>query len=142
MIPNCTALSELHADARLSRYPDPVSNRQRTFVLGLLLAVLVFAVSALPTQTKHVLHTQGVLHPWLHLCAFAVLAFLLLSSTRSDLMRVLFIVALLAFGYATEANESRKNGWAVETKDVQNDSIGVLLGAVAGLLCFPKNNPS
>ncbi len=116
-----------------------MSKRAVSLLAAVLLALLIFAISALPTQTKHALHTQGVLHPWLHVFGFATLAFVLFNSTRSDLTRVLFIVALLAFGYATEANESRKNGWAVETKDVRSDAGGVLLGAIVGLLRFPEN---
>ena len=115
-----------------------MSRRVILLVVALLFGLAVFAISALPTQTKHALHFQGALHPWLHVLSFAVLAFLLLSSTRSDLVRVLFILLLLGFGYATEANESRKDGWAIETKDVRSDAIGVLLGAVAGLLLSPK----
>ena len=106
---------------------------------AILLALVICATSALPTQTKHALHTQGALHPWLHVLGFATLAVLLLSSTRSDPMRVLFIVSLLALGYGTEAFEGRRNGWGVEVKDVRSDSIGVIGGAVLGLLLLPKN---
>ena len=116
-----------------------MSTRRFALALGFLLALLIFATSLLPTQTKHALHTQGALHPWLHVLGFATLALLLLSSTRSDPARVLFILSLLAFGYGTEAFEGRRNGWGVEVKDVRSDSIGVLGGAVLGLLLFPKN---
>lgn len=108
-------------------------------ILALCLTLLIAVTSALPTATKHALHTQGALHPWLHLAGFALLAFLLLSSTRSDLIRVVFVLALLGLGYATEAYESRKDGWPIEAKDVRTDTIGVLVGTIAGLLRFPKN---
>lgn len=124
---------------RAHGYAWTVSTRRLAFASGLLLALVMFATSLLSTQTKHALHTQGALHPWLHVLGFAALAALLLSSTRSDPMRVLCILSLLAFGYSTEAVEGRRNGWGVEVKDVRSDSIGVLSGAVLGLILSPKN---
>ena len=94
----------------------------------MLLAVAIFAVSALSTQTKHALHTQGVLHPWRHLGGFATLTFLLLSGTRSIPLRGVFLTGVLLLAYGTEARESRKDGWPIEQKDVQTDALGVALG--------------
>lgn len=116
-----------------------MSRRSLPLLLALLLVCAIAGTSALPTATKHALHTQGALHPWLHLLGFATLAFLLLSSTRSDKVRVIFVVVLLLFGYATEAFESHRDTWPVEVNDVETDCLGVLIGAVAGMIRSPKN---
>lgn len=108
--------------------------RPASLVLALLLVLGIFGISALPTETKHALHTQGALHPWLHLCGFGLLAFLLLGATQSNLLRLAFLAALLAFGYGTEARESRKDGWPIEQKDVRTDVTGTLFGAALTLL--------
>ncbi len=116
-----------------------MSRRGISLGLALVLLVGMAATAALPTAAKHALHTQGRLHLWLHLLGFAALTFLLLSSTRRDLVRVIFIAAVLLFAYATEAFESHRDTWPIETYDVRTDCVGVLLGAVVGLVVFPKN---
>lgn len=97
-------------------------------ILGILLAALIFGTSALPTETKFALHTQGPLHPWLHIGSFALLALLLVSAVRPIALRFALVAGLLLFGYGTELRESRKDGWPVEQRDVQLDTIGTLLG--------------
>ena len=83
---------------------------------------------------KHALHLQGPLHPWLHFLGFAALAALLLSAIRSAGLQVITVAVLLLFGYATEAGESRKDGWPIERRDVRTDAAGVLLGAAVAFL--------
>jgi hypothetical protein len=111
-----------------------VTARNRFLLLALVAAVLIAAFASLPTATKHALHLQGALHPWLHLFGFAVLAFLLLAKVRRPAVRVLLCIALLSFGYATEAGESRADGWPIEKSDVRIDASGVLLGSVCATL--------
>ena len=105
-----------------------------TLLLAVLLAVLIFVIAALPTATKHHLGIQGALHPYLHLLAFASIALLLLRSTRSIPLRIVFAGALILFGYATEAYESHKDGWPIEQRDVRTDAAGVLLASLLSLL--------
>ncbi|HLI77638.1 MAG TPA: hypothetical protein VKV02_11875 [Acidobacteriaceae bacterium] len=118
-----------------------MSSRAITILLACALTLSILAVSALPTATKHALHTQGALHPWLHLIGFALLAFLFLSVTRSIPLRLVFLAALLLFGYGTEARESRKDGWPIEQKDVYTDGLGVLLGATLSFLPRRQHSP-
>ena len=101
--------------------------------MALLLATGIFVTCTLPTETKHALHTQGSLHPWIHILTFAVLAWLLIGSLRSNTLRVLAVVALLFLGYLTEARESRWNHWPIEVNDLRTDAAGVLLGTVLGI---------
>ncbi len=120
-------------------YPEGVNKRILALVLGLLLAGVMAYTSTLSAQHKHALHTQGILHPWLHFLGFGVLAFLLTRSTRSQALRILFFALLLFFGWATEEHEGYRNGWAIEWKDVHTDEIGVTLGFVLALL--PARQP-
>ncbi len=106
----------------------------RLMVAAMLLALVIFGISALPTQTKHAMHIQGQLHPWLHVLGFALLAFLLLSAARTLSVRLVLFACLLLFGYFTEARESRKDGWPIEQRDVKIDVAGTVLGSVAALL--------
>lgn len=96
--------------------------------LSLFLAIAV--ISSLPTQDKFVLHTQGRLHPWLHVLAFGVLTFALVSSVKSSSLRVVIVMLMLTFGWGTEFVEHLRDKWPVETRDVLLDGVGVLLGAV------------
>ncbi|MBE7158074.1 MAG: VanZ family protein [Rhodospirillales bacterium] len=111
-----------------------MSKRLLTFVFGLLVAVAMAYTSTLSTQHKHALHTQGILHPWLHFFGFALLAFLLIRATRSQVLRIVLFAALLFFGWATEEHEGHRNGWPIEWKDVHTDEIGVALGFVLALI--------
>jgi hypothetical protein len=120
----------------------PVSSRALLLVLGVLLAVGAYATSTLPTETKHALHTQGALHPWIHVTVFAVLAVLFLKATRSLPLKVLLALGLFMFGYATEARESKKDGWPIEQRDVHTDTAGVLLGSALSFLRPPRSKSS
>jgi hypothetical protein len=110
-------------------YPEGVRLRSLFLVAGLLLALGMFAASGLPTQVKFHLHTQGALHPWLHLLGFALLAALWSAAVPRPFPRLLGCAALLLFGYGTEVHESHLDGWPVEQRDVLIDAAGVLLGA-------------
>ena len=120
-------------------YPKTVTTRP-TLLLAILLTLAIFTLAALPTATKHALHIQGSLHPYLHLFAFTLLAYLLLRSTNALPLKLTFAAALILFGYATEAYESHKDGWPIEQKDVQTDTAGVLLGSALSLL--PRRKPA
>lgn len=115
-------------------YPEAVTSRTRFLLSALLLSVVMALVSALPTGTKHALHTQGFLHPWLHVAGFALLAYLLLGAVRFKSVRLLLVAALVLFAYGTEAGESRADGWPIERKDVEIDLAGIALGSVSALL--------
>lgn len=106
--------------------------RRWTFLTAVLLLLAVAALSLLPTQDKFALHTQGRLHPWLHVLAFAVLTFLLLRAVRSPGWRLLVVTGMVAFGYGTEFAEQLLDTWPVEQTDVLLDGAGVLLGAAVG----------
>ena len=126
---------------RPALYPEGVNKRALVFTMGLLLAITIGYTSTLSTHHKHALHTQGVLHPWLHFGGFALVSFLLISATRSQVLRVLLFGLLLFFGWATEAHESGRNGWPIEVKDVHTDAIGVGLGFVLALIASPSRLP-
>ncbi len=119
-----------------------MSPRATTILLVILLTLTISAISALPTATKHALHLQGQLHPYLHLLAFTLLTFLVLRFTRSLPLKLTFAAALILFGYATEAYESHKDGWPIEQKDVRTDATGVLLGSLLTLLPRRKPRPT
>lgn len=116
-----------------------MNSRHVVGVLALLLALGIFAISALPTETKHAMHIQGALHPWVHLLSFGLLAGLFMRSTRNLAVRCLLIAALLGFAYLTEARESHKDGWPIEKGDVQTDALGVAGGSVLGLLLTSRH---
>ena len=85
-------------------------------------------MSILPPETKFALHTQGVLHPWLHLAAFAVLALLLVLGAPSPKLRVLLSLVVVLFGLGTEIAEHFVNDTPLETSDVFADTVGATLG--------------
>ena len=97
------------------------------------LFAVIAGVSALPTRYKFALHTQGLLHPWLHVFAFGTLTFLLVSGTRSPSLRVVITLLMLTFGWGTEYVEHLRDSWPVESKDVFFDAVGILLGAAVAL---------
>ena len=101
--------------------------------LAAVAGLLIFALSAAPGSVKHALHTQGHLHPWLHLLSFALLAYLLLNATRSLPLKALLAAALYLFGFATEARESHHDGWPIERRDVLTDTAGIVLGFTLSL---------
>ena len=103
-------------------------------LFALLLFLGIAVVASLPTQDKFALHTQGPLHPWFHLLAFGTLTFVLLTTVRSPLARVLVVILMLTFGWGTEFVEHLRDSWPVETGDVLLDSAGVVAGAVAAML--------
>ncbi|MGI4827871.1 MAG: hypothetical protein ACRYFU_06745 [Janthinobacterium lividum] len=109
------------------------TKRSRFLLLAFALFVTVAATSLLPTQDKHRLHTQGLLHPWLHIGAFCVLTFLLFSGVRSPLARVVIFLAMLAFGWGSEFAEHLNDQWPIESRDVLLDSAGTSLGAILGV---------
>ena len=118
-----------------------MSNRA-LLTTALLLALVIGCASVMPPELKQSLHTQGPLHPWLHLLSFAALAFLLLRTTRSLVLRVILAVALYLFGFATEARESHNDGWPIERRDVLTDTAGVVLGSLLTLATRRKLTPS
>jgi hypothetical protein len=108
-------------------------------VCALLLMLAVAGLSALPTQDKFALHTQGRLHPWLHLLTFAVLTGLLVFAVRSSGLRMLVVLVMIGFGYGTEFLEHLLDTWPVESTDVLLDAAGVLLGTAVGALSRTSN---
>ena len=114
-------------------------NRRTARGLACLLLLTITALCLLPTGVKHALHTQGSLHPWLHLIAFASLSFLCVRALPAPGFRLFILLAMVAFGWGTEFAESLRDGWPVETRDVLTDTAAVLLGWLAASL-FPTHD--
>lgn len=91
----------------------------------------------LPAGEKSALHFQGILHPYLHLAAFACLAALAMSTVRASHHRLVLFLGILVFGWATEFIEHLLGGFPVELADVFADSVGVVLGSLLVLLRNP-----
>lgn len=108
--------------------------RSRLFFLASVLFVGVAAISLLPTDEKYRLHTQGFLHPWLHVGAFSLLTWLFVSSVRSSGARIFVVVAMFAFGWGSEYAEHLNDQWPIESRDVVLDSVGTSLGALLGVV--------
>ncbi len=104
----------------------------------LLFALIILAISVLPAADKVALHTQGTLHPWLHLAAFALLGSSAQLSARSHRTKLLLLLAIFAFGWSTEFLEHLRDGWPVESSDVLLDGAGAILGSLAALLSRTK----
>ena len=133
MKPAATAGFPLPVPSTLSQSMlDPVMGRRGALRMAAVLALAIAGFSLLPTEDKFALHTQGNLHPWLHVGAFAVLAVLLMLGVRSGLVRIIVFLALLALGWGTEFIEHLRDGWPVEGGDVLLDAAGVVLGSMLG----------
>ena len=100
----------------------------------LILAILgVIAASLLPDEDKAALHTQGVLHPWMHLVAFGLVAFLAMASTRSPRGRLILLIGVLVVGWGTEYAEHLMHSSPFEAMDFFADTAGVALGSMLSL---------
>ena len=100
----------------------------------LILAILgIIAASLLPDQDKAALHTQGLLHPWMHLVAFGVAAFLAMASARSQRVRLGLLVGILVVGWGTEYAEHLMHSSPFEAMDLFADSAGAILGSMLSL---------
>ena len=106
-------------------------------VWAFCLFVAIAGVSSLPTRYKFELHTQGVLHPWMHVVAFGLLTFLLTSGFRSPFVRAAVFLFMLGFGWGSEYVEHLRDSWPVESRDVLFDAVGTLLGAISAMF-WPK----
>jgi ornithine carbamoyltransferase len=121
---------------------QPRSRRQKIVLcLGLTLAVVAFVLSLLlPSDVKFRLHTQGALHPWLHLAVFSALGALVMLSTSTTRTRVSFLAGAMFLGLSIEYAEAARFHSAFEPYDVMTDTCGVLLGALVGWLITRKRS--
>ena len=109
------------------------ANDSRRLPAGLLTTfagALVAGLSFVPPAIKHALHTQGELHLWYHVLAFAALAFLFLSRASGPRARFLLPFAALAVGWGTEFAQAAVYHYSVERPDLAADAMGVLLGVL------------
>ena len=102
--------------------------RRSTLLAAGVFAVLVGAACLLPTEAKFHLHTQGALHPWIHLIVFGTLAALCTLAAPQGRRQILLLIANLLFAWGTEWVESLRDGWPVERHDVLLDSVGIVVG--------------
>jgi VanZ family protein len=100
----------------------------------LTLAIAAFGLSLLPESAKRMLHTNGPIHPWLHLGLFTTLGVLAMLSSRSSRVRLPLLLSAALLGLAIEYSEAMRFHAAVEVNDVVVDACGVLLGGVLGWL--------
>lgn len=91
-------------------------------------------MSVLPPEAKFALHTQGVLHPWLHLGSFIIVGFLLMAGAPSSKVRTFAFVGLLLFSFGTEVLEHVMNTTPLEASDVFADVVGTVLGLLTASL--------
>lgn len=94
----------------------------------------VLILSFLPYRQKHRLHTEGALHAWGHLLAFAVLMFFAARSAGSWRRRVWLVLAVLLLGAGVEWVEHLIFGAPLEWMDIGLDAAGVALGVGAAWL--------
>ena len=98
------------------------------------------AVSFLPGNDKHRLHTSGRYHSWGHLLAFSVVAFVVARTTHSRSARVLLFAGSLVFGLAIEYGEHKIFGNSLEWKDVLVDGLGVVCGTLLAIVTQPQQD--
>ena len=115
---------------RMLRYAKHVVKRRTLIAFALTSLILIASLSMLPQRYKSDLHTQGALHPWLHLFAFSLVAALLMAAVRTRASRGALFIGLLVFGLGTEVTEQFMTHSKVEMSDVLADSLGVVLGTV------------
>ncbi len=121
---------------------QPRSRRQKIVLcLGLTLAVAAFALSLLlPSDVKFRLHTQGALHPWLHLAIFSMLSAMAMLSSSRTRVRIFFLAGAMLLGLLIEYIEAIRFHSAFEFYDVATDTYGVLIGALVGWLLTRKKS--
>lgn len=110
-----------------------MGNRSRILRYGLLAFPVIALASLLPTGVKSALHTQGVVHPWLHLAVFGLVGFMLMLGTQSPKIRIVLFVATISFGWATELLEHFINSSPLESSDIFADTVGAFLGLLAAV---------
>jgi hypothetical protein len=98
------------------------------------------AVSFLPGNDKHRLHTSGRYHSWGHLLAFSVVAFVVARTTHSRSARILLFAGSLVLGLAIEYGEHKVYGNSLEWKDVLVDGLGVVCGTLLAIVTQPQQD--
>lgn len=101
-------------------------------VLAVLATVAVFYGATLPEQSRAVLHSRGVLHPYYHLGIFGGIALLAALSTRSTVARVVLCCAVALLGCVTEIMEWYLYGNLLEWTDILLDAMGAVSGTMLG----------
>jgi hypothetical protein len=74
------------------------------------------------------------LHVWYHVGLFAVLALLAIYISRRMSTRLVWLLAFLLLGPGMEYAEAARFNAAIEWNDVATDTVGVVLGGLAGWL--------
>lgn len=107
---------------------------RRAEVLAGVAALLVCVASFVRGRFSLTTAPSGVLHPYLHVCIFAVIAGIAVCSTPSVPRRILLCVVVVLFGCFSEWIEWYWNGLAFEWADVVLDSMGAAAGTALGAL--------
>lgn len=93
------------------------------------MAVIVVAYGAtIPAQHRAALHSHGQLHPYYHVAIFGGIAWLAVRAGHTRWLRLLLLLAVIAFGGATEFVEYWFRSAALEWDDIGLDAIGAVLG--------------
>ncbi len=103
-------------------------------MLGLLLTLALLFAATLPEDRRSLIDTRGPLHPYLHIAAFTLVAFLAAWSTRSSAVRVLLCLGVTLLGCVTEITEWRLYHNPLEWTDIVLDAMGAVAGIGLGAL--------
>ena len=113
--------------------------RTRIAAIAAIVVTLAVAVAAaLPEHKRSAINTQGVLHPYIHLVVYALIAWLSAWSTPSIAKRVAFCAAIVVFGCATEYVEASLYHGLLEWTDMVLDAMGAVAGTSLGALTVPR----
>jgi hypothetical protein len=129
---------ETQLESKLTRKAPQKQGISIAFASAVVAAVA--AVSFLPGDDKHRLHTSGRYHSWGHLLAFSVVAFVVARTTHSRSARVLLFAGSLVFGLAIEYGEHKIFGNSLEWKDVLVDGLGVVCGTLLAIVTQPQQD--
>ncbi len=79
-------------------------------------------------------HSSGRLHIWYHVGLFALLGLLTMCISRRSSTRLVWLAVFILLGGCMEFGEAVRFHGSMEWNDVLSDTVGVVLGALAGLL--------
>ena len=129
---------ETQLEPKLTRKAPQKKGISIAFASAVVAAVA--AVSFLPGNDKHRLHTSGRYHSWGHLLAFSVVAFVVARTTYSRSARILLFAGSLVLGLAIEYGEHKVYGNSLEWKDVLVDGLGVVCGTLLAIVTQPQQD--
>lgn len=80
------------------------------------------------------LHSHGMLHPWIHLVLFGMIAWMGARAVRFGAPQVLVLFAVVALGLGTEWVEYWYHSAPLEDLDVVLDAVGAVIGAAVAMV--------